>query len=112
MEGQTKSGSDLYQGISWLHIELPKPFKEAPKSHKMWWLFCHRGAGLLFFETVGAKFLSCFQVERRSGSDGLSAQEKCKRRTKKGRAYTELKQQSAMRGSSLLMCVACVGCCT
>ena len=38
-------------------------------------------------------FCACFQVERTSGSDGLSSEDKRKRRTKKGRAYTEKKQQ-------------------
>lgn len=39
MEGQKKSGSDLQQCINWLHIELPKRFKEAPKSNEIRWLF-------------------------------------------------------------------------
>jgi hypothetical protein len=93
MEGQKKSGNDLQQCVEWLHAELPKRSKEAPKSNEMWWLFWHWGAGSRFFAHRGAVFLNHFQVERTDGSSALSKQERRKRRNQKGRGQTELQQQ-------------------
>ena len=103
MEGQKKSGNDLQQCVDWLHAELPKRSKEAPKSNEMWWLFWHWGAGSQFFAHRGAVFLNHFQVERTDASSGLSKQERRKKRKQKGRAQTELQQQ--FRGALIVQAI-------